>query len=232
MTLTDATADLTPELASSTADTLTTSALTAADTVVASQLTMLASVHQARLAQSTRSLAALEAQDTPDATAVAAAKATIAAQQTTVARIKLVATQGATAAPTVPAAGWAVWGHVYDPASAPLANYTVFLVDANKAYQSAYGFSYTDANGAFSIVYTEPAAQKDAANATPSLPTVFLAIANAKAEQVYLGSTALALTLSQALYVDTTLPVGEPALGDLPAEVRKTALPPGTTSAS
>jgi hypothetical protein len=218
MTLTDATADLTPELASSTADTLTTSALTAADTVVASQLTMLASVH--------------EAQDTPDATAVAAAKATIAAQQTTVARIKLVATQGATAAPTVPAAGWAVWGHVYDPASAPLANYTVFLVDANKAYQSAYGFSYTDANGAFSIVYTEPAAQKDAANTTPSLPTVFLAIANAKAEQVYLGSTALALTLSQALYVDTTLPAGEPALGDLPAEVRKTALPPGTTSAS
>jgi hypothetical protein len=233
MTVNDLPTGLTADLVDSSATTLTAAALTAADTSVSSNLTLLASVHQARLARLNRTLANLTSQSNPDPSVIAATKAAISAQQTTLAQVKLLKTQSAAQAPAVAANGWAVWGHVYDANSAPLSNYTVFLVDANKAYQSAYGFSYTDANGAFSIVYAEPATlegQQAGGSGAPSVPSVYLAIANDKAEEVYLGSSALLLSFGEALYVDTTLPSGEPALGDLPQQIRKTALPPSAKS--
>jgi len=139
--------------------------------------------------------------------------------------------------------------HVYDATSKPLSSYCVFLVDAEKNYQNAYGFEFTDATGSFTLNYAgvtaaagragakksaaaaaaaaagAPAAPTQPATATP---TVFLAVTNAKAQLVYFGAKALPLTVGSALYVDVSLPAGEPVLGDLPAEIRKVALPPTT----
>jgi len=140
-----------------------------------------------------------------------------------VARLLVVKQQTAETAPVVTSTGWAVWGHVYDSASTPLSGYCVFLTDAQKNYQDAYGFQFTDSNGAFVINWAGQDAQGAQAAATP--PTVYLAITNAKAQLVYEGSNALALAIGSALYVDTTLAGGEPVLGNLPAKIKRVAQP-------
>jgi hypothetical protein len=96
-------------------------------------------------------------------------------------------------------------------------------VDRQKNYQNAYGFAFTDSTGSFVINYDGTTA---AGKAAASTPTVYLAITNAKAQLVFEGSAPLSLTVGSALYVDTTLPAGEPVLGDLPQEIRKVAVPP------
>jgi len=154
---------------------------------------------------------------------VVAAQAAVTAAKGVVARLQVVRQQTAAEAPKVSATGWAVWGHVYDSNTEPLNGYCVFLVDAQRIFQRAYGFSYTDSTGLFAINFDGGSA---ATGKGASSPTVFLAITNAKAQPVFVGTTPLSLVIGSATYVDTTLPEGEPALGDLPDEIRKVAVPP------
>jgi hypothetical protein len=224
-----------------------TTALTAADSTSAARLDNLNLVQQARISRLSRTVTSLTAQYGAGSTQVAAANAAAAAQQDVVARVQIARQQVAATAPTVTATGWAVWGHVYDATSKPLSSYCVFLVDAEKNYQNAYGFEFTDATGSFALNYagvtaaagTTAASQSAAAAAAggapaaatqsaAATPTVFLAVTNANAQLVYFGAKALPLTVGAALYVDISLPAGEPVLGDLPAEIRKVALPPST----
>jgi hypothetical protein len=230
-------------LTDSDADTLiksaATTALTAADSTSADRLDNLSLVQQARVSRLSRTVMSLTAQYGAGSTQVAAANAAVAAQQDVVARVQIARQQVAATAPTVTATGWAVWGHVYDATSKALSSYCVFLVDAEKNYQNAYGFEFTDATGSFALNYAgltgaagttaaNQSAAAAAAGGAPAAPTVFLAVTNANAQLVYLGAKALPLTVGAALYVDISLPAGEPVLGDLPAEIRKVALPPTT----
>jgi hypothetical protein len=99
----------------------------------------------------------------------------------------------------------------------------VFLVDAQKNYQQSYGFQFTDDKGAYAINY---AGTPDQAGQAPIAPTsVNLAVTNVKAQLVFESTNPLALILGSALYVDITLPVGEPVLGDLPTEIERVAQP-------
>jgi hypothetical protein len=216
-----------------------TTALTAADSTSAARLDNLNLVQQARISRLSRTVTSLTAQYGAGSTQVAAANAAAAAQQDVVARVQIARQQVAATAPTVTATGWAVWGHVYDATSKALSSYCVFLVDAEKNYQNAYGFEFTDATGSFALNYAgltgaagttaaNQSAAAAAAGGAPAAPTVFLAVTNANAQLVYLGAKALPLTVGAALYVDISLPAGEPVLGDLPAEIRKVALPPTT----
>jgi hypothetical protein len=219
-----------------------TTALTAADSASADRLDNLSLVQQARVSRLSRTVTSLTAQYGAGSTQVASANAAVTAQQDAVARVQIVRQQAAATAPTVTAAGWAVWGHVYDATSKPLSSYCVFLVDAEKNYQNAFGFEFTDASGSFTLNYpgvtaaggtattkrSAAAAAAAAAQSATATPTVFLAVTNAKAQLVYFGAKALPLTVGAALYVDISLPAGEPVLGDLPAEIRKVALPPTT----
>jgi len=214
---------LTPDAANTELDAGLTAGLAAADTLSQSRLDNLSLVHQARIAQQTRTVNVLTAQYGADSKQAVAAKAAVTASRAVVTRVQMVKQQTAETAPVVTATGWAVWGHVYSSASKPLAGYCVFLVDAQKNYQSDYGFQFTDSTGSFTISYAGAAPAGDQNAPTP--PTVYLAITNAKAQLVSEGAKALALTIGSALYLDTKLAAGEPVIGVLPAEIKNVAQP-------
>jgi hypothetical protein len=198
----------------------TSAALDDADTLVAARLQTLWQVQQARGAQLLRTVNNLTALHGASSAVVVTAQAGVASTQAAASRIELVRRQTVAIAPTVTATSWAVWGHVFDAAAKPLAGYTIFLMDNEKRYQSNCGFSYTDASGAFALSGVGESGKAAA------LPKVYLSVANVKSEQVYLGDQPQKLALGLALYIPVQLPVGTPALGDLPAEIRRVALPP------
>jgi hypothetical protein len=204
-------------------DSGTMAGLTTADGIAADRLEHLSLVHQARISQLSRTVMSLTAEYGEGSTQVVAAQAAVTAAAGIVTRVEIVRQQTAAAAPKVTSTGWAVWGHVYDSNSKPLSGYCVFLVDRQKNYQNAYGFVFTDGTGSFAINYEGGSAT---GKSSASTPTVYLAITNAKAQLVFEGSEPLSLTVGSALYVDTTLPPGEPVLGDLPQEIQKVAVPP------
>jgi hypothetical protein len=215
---------LTQEEAESELHNGTANGLKAADGRAANRLTHLSLVHKARVSQLTRSVTILTAQYGATSPQVVKAKAAIKGTEGIVARVELVKQQTTATAPTVSPTGWAVWGIVHDANAKPLSGHCVFLVDEHKSYLSAFGFVYTDSTGAFTITVAGTATGTE--QKTETAPVVFLSVTNAKAQPVYLGDSALELTIGSALYVDVALPVGEPALGDLPEEIRRVAQPP------
>jgi len=212
-------------------------ALSAADSAATQRLQTFGQLHQARIARLTRAAASLSAQGDAGAASLAQIQAQIAAEKTTVAKVAVVRQQIATVAPQVAASGWALHGRVYSSDLVPVPNSTVFLVDAEKAYQNAYGFSYTDATGYFLINFPgtpaqspTPAAGAQAPAAAGSTPQLFVAVANASGQPVYLATTAFQPTLGVATY--QVVPVSGTPIGDPPENIRKVALPPVSTKKS
>ena len=197
-----------------------------ADTTAATRVQTLSLIHQARVSRLTRTAATVTAQYGATSTQAAAAQAAVTASQTTVARVTSVQRQAATPAPQVPATGWVLHGRVYNSQLQPAIRYTVFLVDAQKTYQSSTGFSYTDETGYFTLSFAGAPASTDSANAPASPPQLFVEIANTAGKPVYLSTTAFEPSIGNAIYQNITLPAGEPVLGDPPAEISRTALPP------
>ncbi|MGB6723047.1 MAG: hypothetical protein WBE72_19780 [Terracidiphilus sp.] len=195
--------------------------VTAADSAAAGSVQNLGLVHQARVSLLTRSAAALKATYAASDPRVVKAEAAVTAGNATVARISVASQQAATTAPTVAATGWALHGRIYDAQLKPSGQLTVYLVDKTKAYQREYGFAYTDSTGYFLINYAPAAGQ---AAATPQL---YVAIANTKAEPVYLAATAFQPAAGSTTYQNISLAAGEKPLGDPPAEIRKIAIPSG-----
>lgn len=144
-------------------------AVAAADGLAASSLQMIGKVHQARVARLNREASALKAQGTTSATALAATEAEIAAETTTTARVAMLSQRATTVAPTVSVAGWALHGRLYSSNLAAAATYTVYLVDAQNAYQAAYGFAYTDATGYFALTAAAPSEASEAGVAGATL---------------------------------------------------------------
>ena len=212
-------------------------ALSAANSVATQRLQTFGQLHQARIARLTRAAASLSAQGDAGAVSLAQTHAQIAAEKTIVAKIAVVGQQAAIAAPQVAASGWALHGRVYSSDLVPVPSATVFLVDAEKTYQNAYGFSYTDATGYFLINFpgtppqsATPAAGAQTSAATGSAPQLFVAVANASGQPVYLATTAFTPTLGVATY--QVLPVSGTPIGDPPADIRKVALPPAPAKKS
>jgi hypothetical protein len=212
-----------------------TTALSAADATASQRVQNLNLVQQARLAQLTRTAASISARYGAGSPEAAAAEAKVTASKATIARVATVSQQVSSTAPQVSATGWALYGHVYNAQLQPVSAYTVFLVDAKKAYQSAYGFSYTDSTGYFLISFAgDPASSQNQSQQSSQLgsagapppPQLFIEIANSNALPVYLSATAFQPTLGTATYQNITLPAGEPPIGDPPAEIRSIALPP------
>jgi hypothetical protein len=196
-----------------------TSTLADADSSAASTTQNLKLVHQAKTSQLTRTAAVLKAQYGASDARTVAAEAAVTAANATIARMGVASQQAATPAPTVAATGWALQGRVYDAQLQPAAQLTVFLVDAAKAYQSQYGFAYTDATGYFLINYAPPAGQ------AAQTPPLYVEIADAKAEPVYLATTPFQPVAGSTTYQNISLAAGKKPLGDPPAEIRKIALP-------
>lgn len=203
--------------------------LTAVDTTSGSRMQDLSLVHQARVSRLKRTAISVTAQYGPQSAQATAAQAAVTAAETTVARIEIVHQQITTTAPQVAAAGWALHGRVYNAQRQPLSGHTVFLVDSEKSYQSAYGFAYTDNTGYFLINYAgqTPAPSGQIAVATESsADQLFIQVANTDAKPVHLSSAAFQPRLGSAAYQNIILPAGEPPLGDPPEAIRDVALPP------
>jgi|GEM_PF-2261049 len=130
-----------------------TATLASTDATTASRIQNLALVHQARLAQLTRTAANATAQYGAGSAQAAAAQADVTSTASTIGRVTLVNQQVTTPAPQVSTSGWALYGYLTTPPAQPVPGFAVFLVDAQNAYQSAYGFTYTDSNGFFQLVY-------------------------------------------------------------------------------
>jgi hypothetical protein len=203
--------------------------LTAADSSVNQGIQTLGFVHQARLSQASRTVAALTAQYGANDPRVQAAKAAVTATKTTIARVSMVGQQAAAPTVQVAKAGWALQGHVFDAQLQSAAKFTVFLVDANKTFLQQYGFAYTDDTGYFLINY--------AGGQAPSAPPLFIEVANTDANPVYLSSTAFQPVLGAASFQNIVLPADGQPIGDPPEAIRAVALPgknaqsqPGTTT--
>jgi hypothetical protein len=196
-----------------------TEIVSGADTLTAQRAQTLSRVQQARVTRANRNASAAAAQYGSGSTQASAAQAAAKSAAAISARVAVFHQQAATTAPTVPENGWVLHGRLYDSALQPVAAASVYLVDSTKAYQSAYGFAYTDDTGYFSLSYAG-----NAGAAAP--PTVYLAAANAKAEPVYLGTTAAPITPGAATYQNIGLATANTPIGDPPAAIKKIALPP------
>jgi hypothetical protein len=192
--------------------------LNSADSSVNQGIQNLKLLQQARLNQANRTVAALTAQYGASDPRVKAAQAAVTATKTALARVTMVHQQVVAPAVQVAATGWALQGYVLDAQLQPAAKYTVFLVDASKAYQAEYGFAYTDDTGYFLLNYAGAAGQ-----AAPA--QLYIEVANPDANPVYLSSTAFAPVLGTASFQNIVLPAGGQILGDPPAAIRAVALP-------
>jgi hypothetical protein len=220
---------LTPASATEQVNSSVSTMLTAVDTISGNRIQNLSLVHQARVSRLTRTASSVAAQYGPQSPQATAAQEAVTAAQTMVARIDLEHQQITTTAPQVAAAGWALHGRVYNAQLRPVSGQTVFLVDSEKNYQSAYGFAYTDNTGYFLINFAgqTPAPSGQIAVASESsAQQLFIQVANANAKAVYLSSSAFQPRLGNAVYQKIFLPAGEPPLGDPPEAIRKVALPP------
>jgi hypothetical protein len=209
--------------------------LAAADDVAAQRVQTLAWAHQARAAQLSRSAASLKARYGPDDPGVKTAEAAVAAANATAAQVAVVHHQVMTADPQVAAAGWALHGRVFDARLASASGYTVFLVDSSKTYQEAYGFAYTDSTGYFLLDYGGPAGASGqtpsaASGQTPpqaaTTPELFVAVADTKAQPVFLSTTAFQPVIGSATYQNVL--AGQQPIGDPPPEIRRVAMPRAT----
>ena len=200
-----------------------TDALAAADGTVMQGIQGLQRIHRARLSQANRTLAVLTAQYGPSDPQVTAAQAAIAAMHTTISRVSMVGQQLTVPAVQVAATGWALQGRVLDAQLNPAAKFTVFMVDEEKTFLQAYGFSYTDATGYFLINFEGPAGATDKAAA--AAPSLFIEVADTNANPVYLSTTAFEPALGTASYQTIVLPAGAQPIGDPPAAIRAVALP-------
>ena len=225
----------------------------AGDAQAATSVSTLGLIQQARLTNQNRAVTLAEAQFGKDSKQATAAAQAVTATTAASARINVLSQQVSTAQPSVAATGWALHGRIYSGDLAPLAGYAVFLVDAQKKYQSDYGFAYTDNTGYFLISYdgataagqqpsggaaqpgtaageaTTQAAPAD--TAAPAAIQLFLQVTDANANPVLLSERGFVPLAGQATYQAVTLPPGAKKIGNPPAEVRSVALPPTTSKA-
>jgi hypothetical protein len=201
--------------------------LESSDAQTAGRLQTLSLVQQARVSQLTRYAARVTAQygaGSPEATA---AQAAVTTAQATAARSEIVSRQLNTAAPSVPTGGWVLGGRVYDAQASAVAAQTVFLVDPQGAFQSEYGFAYTDDTGYFALTAQAPApppADGDTA-AEAGTPELYLEVTNQKRQPVYLSSTPFEPTAGTATYVNIYLGAGGQPIGEPPPGAQRSAVP-------
>ena len=208
--------------------------VSAADAQAATSVSTLGLIQQARLTNRNRAVTLAEAQFGKDSKQATAARQALTATTAASARINVLSQQVSTAQPAVAATGWVLQGRIYSSELAPLAGYAVFLVDAQKNYQSDYGFSYTDDTGYFLISYdggaatgqqpaggdtqtgateaeatAQPTPAATASAATASAATqLFLQVTDANANPVLLSEKAFVPVVGQATYQAVTLPAG------------------------
>ena len=183
------------------------------------------SIQKARASVLTRVAAQATAQYGADSSQAKQAQAALTATDNSIARIAILHQQLTTQAPQASPNGWVLQGRVFNAQLQPVSGYTVFVVDTSKTYQQAYGFAYTDDTGYFVLNYSGATQGVLAPGQAATTPQLFVEVANAKAQPVYLANTAFQPAAGSVSYQNIILPAGEQPIGDPPETVRKTALP-------
>jgi hypothetical protein len=210
-------------------------------------------VQKAHLSRLQRNVTALKQAGVTGA-AIQNAQGAVQAGTQRVAQLSALHQQAATPVQAVTDNGWVLQGRVFNSTLSPVEHLTVFLVDANKNWQSAYGFAYTDSTGYFVINYpadsesdsnvqpvsatksksnlkSADASESQRATATPAdsqsqtRTDLFIEIANANGKPIYLSTDAFSPAPGSTTYLNITLPVGEKPIGDPPPFIREAALP-------
>jgi hypothetical protein len=207
-------------------DSMVRSALGAGDTGSTQAIQNLTLIQKARVSRLQRNAATLKKQTGAAKAAIHAAEASVKAGTARAAAMAAVHLQAATPSPQVSAAGWALHGRVFNTQLQPASNFTVFLVDDTKTFQSQFGFSYTDNSGYFLLNYQGPS------GAIPASGQLFVEVANKNRQAVYIGTMPFQPGLGSATYQNIVLSAGEKPLGDPPANVRDTAFPAATKKKS
>lgn len=211
-------------------------ALSGADSASATKVQNLGLVCQARVTQLQRSAVTITGHFGAGSAQAQAAQADVTAANNNVAKVSLVSQQLSTPTPAVSANGWALQGRVFDANLAPLSGYTVFLVDSQNGFLSSYGFTYTDQTGYFLLNYDADVASqtKDQGAVNSGAPgestgtddgPLFVEVADANAEPVYLSPNAFVPALGAATYENITIASGNKPIGDPPGVIRAFALP-------
>lgn len=184
------------------------------DTQSAQQLTSIGLVRQARINQQKRELATLTATYGATDTRVVALTASLASQHSFVSVLGVARDIATTAAPAVPANGWVLHGRVRDKNLLPVAKLSVSLVDEAKSLLTAYGYSYTDSTGYFTITH-DPAAPGASATSTPL--SAYVQVLNKAGKPLFIDSSAFTIDAGATLYRDVALtslsPLGAPPPG-------------------
>lgn len=203
-------------------------ALASADTTAAERIRHLQWVQQARVSQLSRMAAALKAQYGANDAGVKSAETAVAGARAAGARAAIVHWQMTTAEPEVSQQGWALHGRVFDAERNPVSGFMVFLVDATKAYQQAYGFAYTDDTGYFLLNYEGGAKEPSEGSATQQRvhsTDLFFGVADHSGRSVYVIQAAIQPVAGVATYHNIFLSEGN--VGAPPAEILKVAAPKG-----
>jgi len=197
--------------------------LASLDTLSAQRMQTLQRVYQSRLSQQSRALADAKSQFGPDSPEAQAAQALVAATTQTAAQVASTHQQLGTPDPSVAPEGWALHGRVFDAQGNPYSRFTVFLVDGQKAYQAAFGFSYTDESGYFLINFAGP----QSTTKRETTPQLFVEIVDTRARPVYLSESAFEPVPGAATYLTIVLSAGDRPIGDPPKEIREITFPKG-----
>ena len=198
-----------------------------ADKDAAERLQHLQWVHEARAARLSRTAAELKAEHGGDDPAVKRAEADAAAARSAGARLSAARQQMATAEPDVAPDGWALHGRVFSTDMKPVRGFSVFVVNAAKAYQDKYGFAYTDESGYFLLNYAGPA--EPSKTTPPGKDTapgeLFVAVGDLQGRPVFLDTTTPFTPVpGAAVYQNIFLSRVDP-LGQRPRGAKKAAAP-------
>jgi hypothetical protein len=197
------------------------SALSSADSQAAQSAQNLQLVLQARVSRLSRTAEALKQEQGGDDPGAKQAEAEAAAAKAAAGKASMLARQFSTPAPQVSQNGWALHGRVFDAESQPVSGFTVFFVDAEKAFQQAYGFAYTDKTGYFLINYAGMQTSEQSAAALP----LFIEVADTKSHPVYLSTAPFEPAPGCITYQNIVVASRDEAIGNPPPPVRKVALP-------
>jgi len=195
-----------------------------ADTAAAGRVQLLQQVYQARASLLSRRADELKARYGANDSGVKSANNAATAARAASSQLTSVHLRFKTPDPDVAADGWVLHGRVFNESQKPMAGFTVFFVDAAKAYQQAYGYASTDDTGYF-LLRSDGGRASDKGAADGRGADLFVEVTDLKGRLAYLSATAFQRVVGAAVYQDIVLTESTTPKGEPPAEVRKVSAP-------
>jgi len=200
-----------------------TEALGQVDTAAAGRVQLLQRVYQARASLLSRTADELKARHGAKDSGVQRAEAATTAARTASSQLTSLHLRFTTPDPEVAPGGWLLHGRVFNESRKPMAGFTVFFVDAAKAYRQAYGYASTDETGYFLLRHDDRASDKGTA-ADEDVGDLFVEVTDLKGRLAYLSDTPFRPVVGAAVYQDIVTESAS-TRGEPPAEVRKVSVP-------